>query len=346
MRQSVLKTLLALFALLLSNPPVYAWSESGHHLIALLAFDQLKPAEQERLLEILAAHPRYREDFTPPEKIRDVDRWRIGTAGYWPDIARRQPKYNRPTWHYELGATLVLGDESQVNLPETPGRLPDDATMKTQELYIAQAIDLCVGILIFQKSISSESDKALAVCWLAHLVGDAHQPLHAGSLYAEGLFPDGDRGANSIPTRQKNNMHALWDGLLGGNYNEGSIARRLRETAEQDLLKQAKTEIEKRSLQFLDEHERSDASARKAIFTNSMRVPQFWLPETRELAVEWVYTSEALGPIHAAMNEHTQIPTINFSEDYLVRAGNLAKLQAAIASYRLAYLWRAALRDR
>ncbi len=100
---------------------VAAWSESGHHLIALLAFDDLTPEEQGRLLEILAAHPRYVEDFTPPEKIRNADRFRAGTAGYWPDIARSQPTYNRPSWHYQLGATLTLGDPSQLQVPETPG---------------------------------------------------------------------------------------------------------------------------------------------------------------------------------------------------------------------------------
>ena len=55
----------------------------------LLAFDELSGEEQQQLLSILKSHPRYAEDFTPPEKIRSVDRFRVGTAGYWPDIARK-----------------------------------------------------------------------------------------------------------------------------------------------------------------------------------------------------------------------------------------------------------------
>jgi hypothetical protein len=33
----------------------------------------------------------------------------------------------------------------------------------------------------------------------------------------EGVFEkkDGDRGANSIPTKQRQNMHALWNQILG-----------------------------------------------------------------------------------------------------------------------------------
>ena len=69
-----------------------------------MAFDLLTKAEKAKLVAILEKHPRFAEDFSPPEKLpneAEVLRWRIGRAGYWPDVARRQPKYNRPTWHYE-----------------------------------------------------------------------------------------------------------------------------------------------------------------------------------------------------------------------------------------------------
>ncbi len=39
-------------------------------------------------------------------------------VGYWPDVARSQPEYNRPTWHYELGPTLVFGDKLVTNFPK------------------------------------------------------------------------------------------------------------------------------------------------------------------------------------------------------------------------------------
>ncbi len=66
----------------LAGQMALAWSESGHHLIALLAFDELTSNEQRELLDLLQAHPWYAEDFTPPEKIRNVDRFRVGTSGY------------------------------------------------------------------------------------------------------------------------------------------------------------------------------------------------------------------------------------------------------------------------
>ena len=308
---------LAVVSLSLLPQSVFAWSESGHHLVALLAFDELTPEEQQKLLVILAAHPRYAEDFTPPEKIRNVDRFRVGTAGYWPDIARSQPKYNRPTWHYQLGATLYLGDPSQLQISETPDELPPGATLETQELYIAQAVELCRQI--FNNRDAAAADRAIALCWLAHLVGDAHQPCHAGSLYAAGIFPEGDRGANSIRTRQKNNMHALWDGLLGGKYDEGVMNRRVRE--------------------IVDGPEIVAAGAAAMAKTDALD-PLTWLAESREASIAHAYTHEVLGPIKATMKEGGELPEVYFSESYLQQAGRLAQLRAAAAGKRLAAIWR------
>jgi len=308
----------AAFCLLVTTAA--AWSESGHHLIALLAFDELTEEEQQQLLSILKAHPRYAEDFTPPEKIRSVDRFRVGTAGYWPDIARKQPKYNRPTWHYQLGATLTLGDPATLNVPETPGPLPAAATLETQELYIAQAVELCRRVL--RDRSAPDADRAIALCWLGHLVGDAHQPCHAGSLYAERLFPEGDRGANSIPTRQKNNMHALWDGLLGGRFNEGTMNRRVAGI-------QAKSDYQ--------------TAGKAAVSRPNGLDPLTWLAESREASVQYAYTREVLGPVEALMKEGGELPVLYLSEAYLRQAGGLAELRAAEAGHRLAKIWKEGL---
>lgn len=224
------------FAIVFQPIPAFAWSEGGHHIIGLMAFDLLNNDEQAKLLAVRQEHPRYAEDFESPEKLpndQEISRWRIGRAGYWPDVARKQPKYNRSTWHYELGPALVLGN---VQPPSRPGPLPTNATLETQELHISQAIELCRQKL---RNANPNEDKALALCWMAHLVADAHQPCHAGSLYAEGVFTenDGDRGANRIPTKQKGNMHALWDQLLGDNFTLNATRKRILEiTSDAELV--------------------------------------------------------------------------------------------------------------
>jgi hypothetical protein len=88
---------------------VLGWSECGHHIVAAIAYDILEPPQQTQVIRILKEHPNFEKDFAIPPGIDDVERFIIGSAGYWPDIARRYEKWNRPTWHYELGSTMTIG---------------------------------------------------------------------------------------------------------------------------------------------------------------------------------------------------------------------------------------------
>ena len=310
-----MRLIITFLTVFLAAQSCFAWSEGGHHLIASIAFDLLSPEQQSGLIEILKSHPRFVEDFSKPEKLSDdpkeTNRWLIGRAGYWPDVARRGP-YDRPNWHWQLGSSLTLGSPDAV--PSNPGPLPEEATMDTQDLHIAQAVELCREILRDKTHLAEH--RALAICWIAHLVADAHQPCHAGSLYSTVAFPEGDRGANSIPTKQSRNMHALWDGLLGPSFSEGGIRRRRREIiANRDLI----------------------GDAKKAAAQPGGLDPLTWLAESSELARTFVYTSEVMEPIEAV--ERGFVPVlerIDLSEAYLKAAGDLARKRAAYAAYRLA----------
>ena len=287
----------------------FAWSAGGHHLIAVLAFRQLEPQRQDEIIRILKTHPRFAEDFSKPAKVQNENEWLIGRAGYWPDVVRSGSgrSYHRSTWHYELGATKVVGTVN--NVPAFPGDLPAGATLDTQALHIAQAIKLCDGILA--DANAKDSDRAVAICWLCHLVADSHQPCHAGSLYVEHVFDkaDGDRGANSIPTKQSKNMHALWDGLLGSSYSESAVQRRALEVvalANEEPLRVDGTPVD-------------------------------WLAESRQVAIDIVYADEVMEPITVAMRANSsEIAELNLSEEYLKRAGRVAQLRAAQAAARLA----------
>jgi hypothetical protein len=325
-----MKKLTSLFlVLILILPPqaVFAWSEGGHHIIALMAFDLLSKDEQSKLVAVLEKHPRYIEDFAAPEKLpndTEVLRWKIGRAGYWPDVARKQPVYNRSTWHYELGPALILGDASKLKVPERPGMLPASANLETQELHIAQALELCKRTM--SNEDSAAADRAIALCWIAHLVGDAHQPCHAGSLYMENVFleEDGDRGANRILTKQKKNMHALWDQLLGDEFTLNGTRKRIVEiSGDADLV----------------------AKGRFAISTNGGLDPQNWLAESRAAAIKSVYSPEVIDSLSLVSRGMTDKPVpIELSEVYLKNAGRVAQERAIEAAYRLAETWRLSLR--
>jgi len=318
----------SLLIVLLAVPtPILAWSEGGHHLIAAVAFSLLTEKEQAELISVLQKHPRYAQDFVPPEKLPNDEertRWLVGRSGYWPDVARRQPLYHRSTWHYELGPSLVIGDRTKLLVPDRPGALPVDATLETQELHIAQALQICRNVL--SNKTQDAGDRALALCWIGHLVADSHQPCHAGSLYMEGVFEkkDGDRGANSIPTKQRQNMHALWDQLLGQDFALGSMRRRYAEIVTSSELK---------------------AIGEQAIAVPGGLDPLVWLEESRKLATEHVYSPEVLESLERVKRGLVDKPeTLELPEAYLKNAGRIAQFRATEAGYRLAGVWRECLK--
>ncbi len=99
--------------------------------------------DQQTLIELLKVHPQFEKDFKIPESDRGAEEsrlWLAGRAGYWPDVARESKVLNRPTWHYQLGSSLVLGNANLVKVHVTPPDSPGDATLETQELQITQAL--------------------------------------------------------------------------------------------------------------------------------------------------------------------------------------------------------------
>jgi curved DNA-binding protein CbpA len=70
------------------------------------------------------------------------------------------------------------------------------------------------------RSSANDSEKAIAIAWLEHLVGDIHQPLHVSARVTE-YDPKGDRGGNAFFLTPKgtkradqDNLHSFWDGAI------------------------------------------------------------------------------------------------------------------------------------
>jgi hypothetical protein len=90
---------------------------------------------------------------------------------------------------------------------------PNDANTNDQQRdcklrnCIIEAIPWYLQVL--RSPDAPRNEKRTALRFVAHLVGNIHQPLHAG--FAE------DRGGNSVDVRSndgKMNLHSLWDTAL------------------------------------------------------------------------------------------------------------------------------------
>lgn len=124
----------------------------------------------------------------------------------WADDIRDSPSFNRPKWHY-INYPLVF--DSRV-----PTREPDPDNI------VSAFMQSCSNI---KTANTSDSDKAISLSWIFHLVGDVHQPLHTTAFYSS-EFPAGDRGGNAFEVIASEGgrtiyLHTFWDGLIIGSEN-------------------------------------------------------------------------------------------------------------------------------
>lgn len=195
-------------------PAAPAWSKAGHMVTGAIAYAVLKadhPAALARVVAVLKAHPQYEklwrkqvETLRQADPGADPDEYLLMLAARWADDIRGDKAFDRPAWHY-------------INYPYQPPGQPATVTPRPPDpaANIVTAFQLNLAAV---KAGPEDVDRAVPVCWLAHLVGDVHMPLHAVSLFRE-AFPDGDRGGTRFwvrvtPQGKPINLHYFWDGLI------------------------------------------------------------------------------------------------------------------------------------
>lgn len=316
-------TFLLVLCCFLLQAPAFAWDAVGHRLTAAIALHELTPAKQAALRELLTHHPRYQTDFLDemPASVRAADsseqlQWLLGQAAYWPDIARGLPKaearrFNRPSWHFIDGSWVRDAAKTQGNVyvlrqpAETVAGAPAASIRNESDVNnVITALDYNTRILADHNR--SMDERAVALCWVLHLMGDIHQPLHSGSLYSPNLLRGGDRGGNAVNT-DNGNLHARWDRAL----------------AESGML----TNLE--AIQ-------GDRSDYVAAINNSSADWSQWLAESRDLLLTEVYTDTMLAAISAADRQGTALPDQPLDADYVQNMQRLSRQRLAFAGFRIA----------
>src|SRR6188508_302366 len=227
MRQRLVILLCGVLCALLAPAIATAWNSPGHEIIALIAYEHLDDATRAKAVELLRAHPRFREhfqSFMPKEiargDVRDQDRWIFAHAATWPDLVRTSKgavnredvsTYSRPWWHF-INEPVFLNDEERrqlereikVNRRREPPQSDDDEYMN-----IVQAIKNSARIV--RDAGMSKEKRSVHLCWILHLVGDSHQPLHSVALYTTHRFRAGDHGGNYLDFQHSWDLHGFWD---------------------------------------------------------------------------------------------------------------------------------------
>ena len=294
--------------------PAMAWNSTGHSSVALIAYDQLSPEDKKIITDALKHHPRAEKDLMGNADVGDDrDQDLVMVAATWPDMIR--PPLNRgignpmsfaenhPTWHY-------------VDFPFDPSGKSHPAPVgqwdgKSDPANLLQAMQKVTGEVVDPKT--SAARRAMDICWIMHLTGDIHQPLHAASLFNND-YPDGDRGGNSILVwvgGESSVLHSVWDDLEGLNTRLIDI----REIA--DRLEKA--------------HPPSEFTQQ----VTNMNVKD-WAMESFELAKAKVYVNGQIPGVssEAAKNHTDVIPVL--SAQYMADAHEVADVRIALGGYRLA----------
>ncbi len=224
----------------------HGWNDTGHMVIALATWDGLAAETRGHYSGLLRQHPRYQQDFVArfPRGLAQssaptVDRWVFAMASTWPDYARSfhrertaaareqlMQRYHRSRWHYINLPTMLMADAKWQRSLAPPMTATDRSDPRA--FNIVQALD--AQTVRLRSSTLAEAERAIALCWVLHLVADLHQPLHTTALFVRGRFEQGDRGGNELLVEPEGNLHALWDRALGttqGRRNLDSIAGEL-----------------------------------------------------------------------------------------------------------------------
>lgn len=159
----------------------HAWGFQGHRLVGRIAETRLTPTARREIDRLLAAEPE--------PTLAGVAPWADQLRSSDPGLGRRSAR-----WHY---VNIAEDDCHYQAAKHCPGGNCVVEALKAQTAILADRA-------------RSDAERAQALKFVVHFVGDIHQPMHAGYGH--------DKGGNAVQVRYGNrgtNLHALWDsGML------------------------------------------------------------------------------------------------------------------------------------
>lgn len=172
-----MKPIIALLVLVLSATPVaFAWGSIGHRVTGEIATTYLSSKSKREIRTLIGDES-------------------LAEATTWADFMRSSPdefwRYQASPWHYVT----------------VPANQTYKTAKKPKEGDAVTALDQFTKTL--RDNNASKEEKRLALKFAIHIIGDLHQPLHAGN--------GKDRGGNDFRVKWFNrptNLHSLWDSGL------------------------------------------------------------------------------------------------------------------------------------
>jgi hypothetical protein len=288
-------------ALLASAPAgALAWHDTGHMIVAQVAYLRLTPAAKARVDALLVATPGRRPlihlcagYYTPETCEKTYDPVQIAV---WMDDFRGDTLNSvYDQWHYIDFRPIWDGIPVRTNVGSEPENV-------LSRLYWS--------INVLRKGTGSNKTDAETLGFLYHLVGDVHQPLHTATRYSA-TNPNGDAGGNGFKLQmpgqtRPSSLHFFWDSGAG-QFGE-DLKRPLNEAGKARILSLAEAVMKEYPAESMPEWNDLD--------------PHTWVVESNTLAREVVYKNITEGG--------------EPSKPYTDAAQKLVRKRLALGGYRMA----------
>jgi hypothetical protein len=258
-----------------------SWWDTGHRIVATIASQDLSPDQLRWLSDLFSLWPGESGTLLTLASWQDD----IKNAGYRITSMR--------SWHFS-------------DVPYVPNAT-DHVTIPPPTFNVSSILRDSINLLM-DPTTTAPWALSFAMRNLVHFAGDAHQPLHAVSLY-NSKWPTGDEGGNkfTLPTTvfgvNGNNLHKVWDSG-GFSYQEPW----------------PESAFDSNVSKILRSYPRADYAHRIAILD-----PNEWVNESWTIASTFAY----------------DLPyNVTPSEEYLSGVRSRSETQLAVAGYRLGQILR------
>lgn len=196
MRRQPLVILLTLVTIFSSLDLLHAWGAQGHRLVGLIAAARLTPIARQNVAWLLDG-----------QTLADVSSWADTITG-----EQVQTSY----WHYLNIPPSASGYDRNRDCPRQPGVEAGSRGDQWRDCVVDR-------IAYWEERLANpkldRADRATALKFVVHFIGDLHQPFHALGVGRGGndvnvrVFGQADCGndpARPFPC----NLHAVWDSRL------------------------------------------------------------------------------------------------------------------------------------
>jgi len=195
MRQ-ITALLFILVLTLFSKSDLHAWGEQGHRIVGLIAADQLTATAKKNVEWLL-------------------DGRSLAEVANWADTLTGEQVQTAP-WHYVNIPHEAAAYDRDRDCPRQPGVAAGARNDRWRDCIVDR-------ITYWEERLANatldRADRATALKFVVHFVGDLHQPLHASGVAAGGntikVRVFGQEDCSNDPARSfPCNLHSVWDTRL------------------------------------------------------------------------------------------------------------------------------------